>query len=97
MPAHGYLNVSGADFECLRGYRQVDQDCVEIRMPENAYLDDSSYGLGWRCDRGYSQQAETCVARRLPNNANLDHSGNGWECSPPFEQRGQRCRLQQPL
>jgi hypothetical protein len=55
VPANGYLVASGSSWRCNRGYLDVNDRCVAIRVPPNAYLDDDVSGKGWRCDRDYRE------------------------------------------
>jgi hypothetical protein len=93
VPANAYLNASGDRWKCDRGYRAVDEVCLIVKVPENAYLADSSYGLGWACARGYRAVNESCVGVTMPENAHLDYSGNDWDCNRPFQKLQDRCAL----
>lgn len=56
VPDGGYLDPSGRSWSCLREFNEVGDLCLEIILPENAYLVNNSYGSAWRCDRGYEDR-----------------------------------------
>jgi hypothetical protein len=62
VPPNAYLDGSGKDWKCERGFRKTDRDCVGIKIPINAHLDYS--GNDWNCDRPRWRQREVCVAPR---------------------------------
>jgi hypothetical protein len=62
-----------------------------VKVPENGYFVDSSYGSGWSCKRGYREVDEVCIVLRLPENAHIDYSGNDWICNQPYRQQGEGC------
>lgn len=93
LPRNAHANAYGG-WECSRGFRQVEDACVRIRVPANAYLD--SFGRDWDCDRGYikDDQGQGCKAVKLPANAHADDGGDfgtGWECDRRYLKVGDRC------
>jgi hypothetical protein len=79
VPAHATANSHGSGWQCQNSYRRVDDACVKVTPPKNAYLD--ATGSRWRCNRGYLSVGDACVAIKLPANAYLDASyGTGWRC-----------------
>ena len=77
VPEGGYLDPSGQRWSCLRGYMKVDDICIEVVVPDNAYLSADSYGAAWLCNRGYQVEGDTCVAIAVPENAFLNASSYG--------------------
>jgi hypothetical protein len=57
---NGYLDSSGNDWKCERGFKQDDKTCLALKMPTNAYVDYS--GNEWQCDEGFRKQGAACVA-----------------------------------
>ena len=55
MPEHAFLNHSGNDWKCHRGFKRVAERCEEIPVPEHAFLNHS--GNRWQCDRGFKRVA----------------------------------------
>ena len=93
-PRNAHTSPYGGDWECSRGFRQVEEACVPIRAPANAYLD--SFGNDWDCNRGYMKddQGLGCKAVKVPANAHTDDEedfGTGWECDRGYRQIGGRC------
>jgi len=68
--------------------------CEAIDVPENAYLEVSSYRSGWMCERGYQRQLDHCVLVTPPTNAHINFAGDGWECNQPYLEESGRCVLQ---
>ena len=62
VPEGGYLDPSGRSWNCLRGYMKADDLCLEIDLPANAYLDDTSSGSVWLCDRGFKVEGDVCAS-----------------------------------
>src|SRR5271170_7159112 len=67
--------------------------CATIKLPENAYLSDDTYGPGWACKREYKADGNSCVAVKLPPNAFLVGSSysDDWECDRGFRKAGAAC------
>jgi hypothetical protein len=89
--AHASRDAGG---ECSRGFRQVEEACVPIKVPANAYLD--PFGNDWDCNRGYIEddQGLGCKAIKTPANAHEDDGeafGAGWECNPGYREVVGRC------
>ena len=93
VPDGGFLDPSGERWHCLRGHLKVDDRCVKIVLPENAYLTDTSYGSVWACNRGFEAIGEACVAIKVPSNGYLNTSeyGKPWSCERGFFERGDEC------
>ena len=89
MPENATLNYLGNGWTCVRGYRQVGQECKRVVIPENATL--NYLGNGWTCVRGYHQVGQECRKLVIPENATLDYTGNGWICSKGFKRSGNGC------
>ena len=82
MPEHARASRFGGGWECVRGFREHEHECVHIVVPPNGYL--NSFGSDWQCNRGYSKHEQECVQIKLPENAYIDdsESGSGWSESP---------------
>lgn len=93
VPAGGYLDPSGKNWDCLRGYRKTDNNCEQILLPAHAYLSDNSYGSDWLCERGYREVNGSCEAVAIPENAYFDDAsyGAGWKCERGFSASDDSC------
>ena len=68
MPEHGYLadNTSyGVGWKCERGYKADKGACRSVKVPPNAYPNDS--GDGWQCAQNYTRTRDTCKLRQEVN------------------------------
>ena len=80
---HGKLLAENG-FYCDERYTRDESSrrCVEIKLPENAYWDSSSY-TQWSCNQGYVKKDERCEAFKLP-----EHSfwvgQNAWDCDAGY-------------
>jgi hypothetical protein len=61
VPANGFLDASGTDWACDRGFQRQVENCVALALPANAYLDFS--GNNWRCLEGFKKSGSgtSCV------------------------------------
>jgi len=59
VPSNGYLDASGRDWSCERGFKKGLRSCLALQVPANAHVVFS--GDRWTCDAGYQQQGETCT------------------------------------
>ena len=91
IPEHAREKRFGGGWECDRGYRESVGGCVAIRLPENAYLTNTSYGRGWECERNYQETDGVCVAIHVPAHAYLDSSGARWKCDRGYQEVGRTC------
>jgi hypothetical protein len=91
-PANAATNAYGR-WECNSGFRRVDNGCVAVRVPENAYASGASNDRGWECRYGFREDREHCEEIKVPQNAFLSLSSydSGWECQRGFQQKGARC------
>src|SRR5262252_5104658 len=81
VPVNAQAKPYGTGWECKRGFRWDGAACVVVKLPENAYLSETSYQSGWECKRGYKSDGNSCVAVKVPQNAYLSGSyGHDWEC-----------------
>jgi hypothetical protein len=92
-PRNAHASPYGG-WDCSRGFRQVEEACVPIRVPANAYLD--SFGMDWDCNRGYikDDQGLGCKSVKIPANAHADGEedfGAGWECDRRYHKVNGRC------
>ena len=58
MPEHAFLNYTGKDWKCERGYKRVNEQCQRVQVPEHAFL--STSGDAWVCDRGFKREGNRC-------------------------------------
>lgn len=86
----------GSGWECIPGYRKVNDACAAVKVPANGYLSDSSPAAGWGCERGYRSLNDACVAVTMPETAHLDYSGDNWKCDRPYHKQHDRCVLPRP-
>ena len=70
----------GRGYECERGYQLVVNECENIMIPTNAFLNSSSSGaFSWNCERGYIKRDAECQYIKIPLNGYLSdssHQGN---------------------
>jgi len=59
VPENGYLDSSGRDWECERGFEKSLRSCRALTLPAHAHLGYS--GNRWTCDPGYRQLADACI------------------------------------
>ncbi len=93
VPEGGYLDPSGEQWKCLRGFRRVGNACQEIELPDHAYLSEDAYGSDWNCDRGFEPNGSECVAIEVPENAYLNSKGFGalWTCERGYIEAAGKC------
>ncbi|MEO0917829.1 MAG: hypothetical protein AAFY31_12745, partial [Pseudomonadota bacterium] len=93
VPENAFLRSSGYDWQCHRGFRQDRESCVEINVPEHAYLIADNSGNGWECNRGFVAVEEECRAIAVPENGYLTNAefGEPWKCEPGFVRAEERC------
>jgi hypothetical protein len=89
VPPDAYLDPSGREWRCNRGYERADEACAKIDVPPNAFL--RSNGKTWDCGRGYRKTDRACVGIAVPENAYLAASGDRWQCERGFRVRGATC------
>lgn len=94
VPEGGYLDPSGKRWNCLRGFRKIDDICQKIELPDNSYLTNNSSGPAWRCNRGYEAKGEKCIAIDVPKHAYLNGSSYGrpWTCERGFFEQDGSCK-----
>ncbi len=88
IPDHAHSGF-GDRWQCDRGFKRDGDQCVEIQVPEHAFL--ALGGAGWRCERGFRRIDDRCDAIQLPKHAFLSHDGNAWECERGFKHVDNRC------
>src|SRR6185437_9343610 len=93
-PRHAQASLYGGGWECSRGFRQVEETCVPIKVPANAYLD--FFGRDWECNRGYIKDGQGlgCKVVKIPANAHVGDEeafGTGWECDVGYREVSGRC------
>ncbi len=59
VPEHAYITY-GDSWMCERGFKRADDECQSIKVPEHAFLTDSSWGDGWKCERGFKREGNRC-------------------------------------
>lgn len=97
LPEHARASRYGSGWECMSGFRRVEESCAHIVVPANGYLDAS--GRDWRCNRGYLNLNNRCVAIQVPQNAYLDEVyGKGWRCERDYREVNGACvRIEVPV
>jgi hypothetical protein len=91
MPENSHARSYGGGWECDRGYQAVDEACVAVKVPANAYPTNMSYGRGWECDHGFREVSGICTAVEVPSNAYLDPSGDRWQCDRGYRETDEAC------
>jgi hypothetical protein len=74
VPANGFLQRTGDDWDCDRGFRKHADACVPVEVPVNAYLD--WRGNDWKCERGFRrgyQQLYDPATRRIRAHSARQH------------------------
>ncbi len=91
LPARAHLldSVHGFGWQCDRGFRQTQDQCVAIEVPANAYLVGS--GDDWKCERGFQRIDNQCSLIAVPANAYLDDRGGEWRCERGFRKQDAGC------
>ena len=59
LPANAYLN-SANGWNCERGYRKAEAQCLKVVIPQNANPTNDTYGQGWSCVRGFVERGNAC-------------------------------------
>ncbi len=59
VPEHAYITY-GDSWNCERGFKRTDDKCQSIKVPEHAFLSESSWGDGWKCERGFKREDNRC-------------------------------------
>lgn len=92
VPENASPSTYGSGWLCDRGYREVDEECIAVEIPANAYATNESYGRGWECNRGYRRERKACVIIKVPPNAYLDSpAGYGWKCNRGYRAVDEAC------
>jgi hypothetical protein len=60
MPQHSYLDYSGADWTCERGYKKTGAACIALQVPANAHLNNA--GDDWECNQPNRKLQDSCTA-----------------------------------
>lgn len=90
VPLNAQPRLVGPGWECLAGFRRVDDHCERISVPVNAVL--SIDGRGWECLDGFRRRDEQCERIAVPANAALSLSSGGWDCFDGFRRVDDRCQ-----
>ncbi len=90
VPEHAYITY-GDSWKCERGFKRADDKCQSIKVPEHAFLTDSSFGDGWKCARGFKSAEDECQAIKVPEHAFLTDYGDSWKCERGFKREDDRC------
>ncbi len=90
VPEHAYITY-GDSWKCERGFKRADDECQAIKVPEHAFLTDSSYGGGWKCERGFKSADDECQSIEVPEHAFLTDYGDSWQCERGFKREDNRC------
>ena len=60
VPSHGYLESSGKDWNCERGFAKLDRICEAMKIPANARL--TASGNAWTRNSGFRRRGQNCEA-----------------------------------
>jgi hypothetical protein len=93
VPPNAFLRSSGHDWQCARGFRRDGDSCVDIVLPQHAYLTEDWSGSAWACERGFTAEADRCVPIAVPENGYLTDAdyGDAWACERGFVAIDGRC------
>ena len=92
LPENAEAGRYGAGWECKRGFRQKDNSCIGVKLPDHAFLTKNTYGKGWDCYYGFAEKGDKCVAVQVPANAYLDpYLGDSWKCLSGYRQSNEAC------
>ena len=81
LPENATARSYGTGWNCDKGYREKNNGCAAILIPENAYSTNKTYGRGWECKRSFRKIDDTCILIKVPTNGYLDHSGKQLKCN----------------
>ncbi len=90
VPEHAYITY-GDSWNCERGFKSTDDECQSIKVPEHAFLTESSSGDGWKCERGFKRAEDECQPVEVPEHAYLTDYGGTWKCERGFKREDDRC------
>ena len=81
VPENASAKTYGDGWDCDLGFRQSEESCAAIIVPENAYSTNRSYGSGWECFHGFQIKDEIeCSLVDVPEGGYLEPSGKSWRC-----------------
>ena len=93
IPENASAKSYGSGWECNIGFRQDENTCVAVIVPQNAYNTNRTYGSGWECLHGFRITEEAaCVAVEVPAGGFLDPSGERWRCLRGYTKVDDACR-----
>lgn len=92
MPANAQSKTYGEGWDCDRGYRRADDECLAVIVPANAFATNRTYGAGWECSHGFREVDDaTCLEVVVPQGGYLDSSGKSWSCLRGHRKVGDLC------
>ena len=91
VPSNARASAFGAGWNCIWGYRRVEEHCDAVKAPANGYVEPS--GRDWECNRGFLKDEQQCVKVNVPANAHLEETwlNHGWRCNRGFRKVGDAC------
>ncbi|MGR3734631.1 hypothetical protein [Pseudophaeobacter sp.] len=93
VPANAHQKSYGEGWECDASYRLVDDACIAVIVPQNAYATNRTYGSGWECTHGFVEVGgESCAEIVVPDGGFLDPSGKRWGCLRGFRKIDDSCQ-----
>ena len=93
MPENAKSKTYGDGWECIVGYRIIEESCVAIEVPQNAYATRRTFGHGWKCYHGFREiDGTACLAVEVPDGGYLDSSGERWNCLRGYAKLEDSCR-----
>ncbi len=91
LPDHAYITY-GDSWKCERGFKRAEDGCQSIKLPEHAFLSESSWRDGWKCERGFRRVEDECQSIHVPEHAFLTDYGDSWKCERGFKRAEDECQ-----
>ena len=91
VPGNAMADRFGSGWRCDSGFRKLDDQCIRIEVPNNAYLTGFGSSNEWECSYGFVQTNGRCEPLVVPLNAYIDSSGERWRCARGFTAESGRC------
>lgn len=93
VPVNATAKSYGTGWSCNKGYREKNNACEAIIIPDNAYSTNKTYGIGWECNRGYRKIDDACVVIKIPVNGYLDFDGKKVKCNRGYLMVDKFCKV----
>ena len=90
-----YLTSAMLDpgWECNLAHRASGNQCIAVKIPENAHIPETNNDALWNCNYGYKASNNGCVTIAVPKHGHIVHAsyGNGWECEREYLSNKKAC------